>query len=77
MAWTQNSDLNISADVLDTAYAFADLVGERPEAIYAFTDAFEERPKSLPAEPLRFWAQDTTFNVRSSFGSPTYHNTSH
>jgi hypothetical protein len=74
MAWTQSSDLNTSADVLDTAYAFADLVGKRPEASYAFTNAFEERPKSLPAERLRFWAQDTTFNVRCSFGNLTYHN---
>jgi hypothetical protein len=45
----QSSDLNISADVLDTVYAFTDLVGERPESGYAFTDVFEERPKSLPA----------------------------
>jgi hypothetical protein len=50
----QSSDHNISADVLDTAYAFTDLIGERPESGYVFTDVFEERPKSLPAQHLHF-----------------------
>jgi hypothetical protein len=50
----QSSNLNISADVLDTVYAFTDLVGERPESGYTFTNVFGERPKSLPAEHLRF-----------------------
>jgi hypothetical protein len=40
MAWAQSSDLNISVDVVDTAYAFTDLVGERPKARYAFADVF-------------------------------------
>jgi hypothetical protein len=77
MVCAQSSDLNISADVLDTVYAFADLVGERPEASYTFTNVFEERLKSLPAKRLRFWAQDTTFNARNSGGNPAYHSTSH
>jgi hypothetical protein len=52
-SWAKSSDLNINADVLYTAYAFADLVGERPESGYVFTDVLGERPKSLPTECLR------------------------
>jgi hypothetical protein len=50
----QSSDLNISVDFLNTAHAFTDLVGERPESGYTFTDGLGERPKSLPAEHPRF-----------------------
>ncbi|KAJ7358114.1 hypothetical protein DFH08DRAFT_801961 [Mycena albidolilacea] len=40
MGWViiMSSNLNSSANVLDTAYAFTDLVGERPESGYTFPD---------------------------------------
>jgi hypothetical protein len=52
MSMGKDSNLNSSADVLDTVHAFTDLVAEQPESDHVLRDVFEERPQSLPAEWL-------------------------